>query len=95
MFSDGIVEEVKRLNSKKLGLTAQKALGIKDITAYLKNDTALWRCKENLKQNTRNYAKRQLTWFRADTRIKWIKADVAVDVIVNKINEMIRRKILL
>jgi len=46
--------------------------------------------KEELKKNTRRYAKRQLTWFRSDKRIEWIDAARDVDEIVGEILEKIR-----
>ena len=42
---------------------------------YLKGESPLTPCVERLKQETRKYAKRQLTWFRRDNRIHYIKAD--------------------
>ncbi|MBR2039886.1 MAG: tRNA (adenosine(37)-N6)-dimethylallyltransferase MiaA, partial [Clostridia bacterium] len=44
-------------------------------------DCSLEDAVENLKRQTRRYAKRQLTWFRRDTRINWIYPDVTPDVV--------------
>lgn len=46
-------------------------IGYKEITAYLDGVLTLEEAKDKLKQNTRNYAKRQLTWFRKNENIKW------------------------
>ncbi|MBI2094662.1 MAG: tRNA (adenosine(37)-N6)-dimethylallyltransferase MiaA [Candidatus Omnitrophica bacterium] len=64
MVKDGLVEEVRRLAKKRLSLTARMALGVREIGAYLEGRCALEEAKELLKKNTRNYAKRQLSWFR-------------------------------
>lgn len=75
MFTQGLVGEVKKLLRDKLSLTARQAIGIKEIEGYLDGIYDLEYTKELLKKNTRNYAKRQLTWFRKDKRISWIDAD--------------------
>ncbi len=73
MFALGVVKEVKKLSGKRLSRTARAALGLKEILGYLKKEYSLDEAKELMKRNTRRYAKRQLTWFRADKRIKWVK----------------------
>jgi len=75
MFEEGIVDEVRRLLAEELSVTAGKALGIKEIKAFLEGEITLGEAREELKKNTRRYAKRQLTWFRADDRIIWVDAD--------------------
>ncbi|MFH1665639.1 MAG: tRNA (adenosine(37)-N6)-dimethylallyltransferase MiaA [Candidatus Omnitrophota bacterium] len=75
MFSEGITDEVRRLLDSGLSLTAGKALGIKEVKAFLDGGCTLEEAKEELKKNTRRYAKRQLTWFRADNRVTWLNAD--------------------
>ena len=72
MFEDSVIDEVKRLCSKRLSKTAKAVLGLKELFGYLKGEIDLERAKELMKQNTRRYAKRQLTWFRADNRIRWL-----------------------
>ena len=57
------------------GPTAAQAIGYKELMPYLKGESSLSPCVERLKQETRKYAKRQLTWFRRDERIHYIKAD--------------------
>ena len=75
MLADGLVDEVKKLLKKELSRTAHQALGIKEITSFLNGEMSLEESSLELKKNTRRYAKRQLTWFRADKRIEWINAD--------------------
>lgn len=71
MFEDNVIGEVKRLREKKLSKTAGAVLGLKEIEGYLKGEYDLDTAKSFMKMNTRRFAKRQLTWFRADKRIKW------------------------
>ena len=72
MFKRGAVNEVRLLGKKKLSKTAIFAIGIREINDYLNGRITLEGAKELIKKNTRNYAKRQLTWFRKDKRIVWI-----------------------
>ena len=65
MFANGLVDEVKELLKKyQLSLTASQAIGYKEIIAYLKNELTLVEAKELIKKRTRNYAKRQVTYFK-------------------------------
>lgn len=64
MFENGLVEEVKNLlNMYNLSLTSKQAIGYKEVIEYLNNNFNLETCKEKIKQRTRNYAKRQITFF--------------------------------
>ncbi|MEA3489715.1 MAG: tRNA (adenosine(37)-N6)-dimethylallyltransferase MiaA [Candidatus Omnitrophota bacterium] len=85
MFEQGLVDEVKKLRRRTLSLTAEKALGVKEVSAFLDGKAELEGVRDELKKNTRKYAKRQLTWFRADKRIEWIDAGRSVDEIVENI----------
>lgn len=73
MFSQGLIEEIKRLVESGIekNRTAMQAIGYKEIIGYLNGEYNLERAQELLKRNSRRYAKRQLTWFRKDNRIKW------------------------
>lgn len=71
MFESGVVNEVRRLRKKRLSKTAGAVLGLKEIAGYLKGEYDIETAKELMKRNTRRFAKRQLTWFRADKRVKW------------------------
>ena len=72
MFTQGLVEEVRALGSLTLSPTAQVLIGIKEVQGYLRGEYDMERVKYLLKRNTRHYIKRQMTWFRRDTRIQWI-----------------------
>lgn len=75
MFDDKVVAEVKRLKKKKLSKTAAAVLGFKEISDYLDGECSLDEAKDLLKMNTRRFAKRQMTWFRANKEIKWFDTD--------------------
>ncbi len=75
MFEAGLVDEVKRLIALPLSHTAKQALGIKQISAYLNKECSLDFAKDLLKRDTRRFAKRQLTWFRAEKDIVWTPAE--------------------
>jgi tRNA dimethylallyltransferase len=85
MFEEGLVEAVKKLNGCKLSSTAVKALGIKEIKAFLGGNISLEDASSELKKNTRRYAKRQLTWFRADKRVEWVDANRDINNIIGDI----------
>jgi tRNA dimethylallyltransferase len=52
-----------------------QGIGYKEIIMYLEEEISLDESIELIKQKSRNYAKRQLTWFRRDERIKWMNLD--------------------
>lgn len=66
MMERGAIEEVKQLLARKLdpALPAMKTLGVREIAAYLKGEMKLEEAVTKAQQMTRNYAKRQMTWFR-------------------------------
>ncbi len=71
MFDAGVIGEVKKLSGKRLSRTAKAVLGYKEIAGYLKGKCGLEAAKDEMKVNTRHFAKRQLSWFRPDKRIRW------------------------
>lgn len=87
MFLNGLVRETKRLLKSKLSRTAGSAIGIKELKGYFDGKYNLEEAKLAIKRNTKEYAKRQLTWFRKDKRIKWIqiKKDEPAEEIARKI----------
>lgn len=72
MVKAGLVEETENL-LKQHGRTKNLTctIGYQEMIAYLDNQMTLDEAKDKLKQNSRNYAKRQLTWFRKNPLIKW------------------------
>lgn len=78
MIIDGLVEEIENL--KKRGFHYSKfnslnTVGVKEVFDFLDGLTTKERMIELIKQNTRRYAKRQLTWFRRDKKIMWLTSD--------------------
>ena len=65
MFEKGLVNEVEQLiNKYQLSNTAKAAIGYKEVIDYLNRELTLEECKELIKKRTRNYAKRQVTFFK-------------------------------
>lgn len=77
MFSRGLVDEVKTLMSNPLGLSKQasQALGYKEVIDLLRGNYLLPDAVNAIKQGTRRFAKRQMTWFRSFSDIHWVTAD--------------------
>lgn len=76
MMDRGLVTEVRNLLEEfgALSSTAGEALGYREVIEYLGGQVDLDGCICKIKRNTRNFAKRQLTWFRADEDIQWVDA---------------------
>ena len=72
MFSKGLEREVKGLLKERLSRTAAFAIGIKELKGYFDGLYSLEEAKRLMKRNTRQYAKRQITWFRKGKRINRI-----------------------
>jgi tRNA dimethylallyltransferase len=77
MLRDGLVNEVKELIDEGYSrkINALNTVGYKEVFDYLDGAIAESEMVELIKRNTRRFAKRQLTWFRADKRIRWITVD--------------------
>lgn len=73
MIKDGLVNEVKTLLPHKQ-LNALQTVGYKEIFDFIDGKTSLETAIEKVKSNTRQYAKRQLTWFKRDKEIEWLPA---------------------
>jgi len=74
IFKAGLVKENKKLAQKySFNLPAMSGIGYQEIIQYLQGKITLNQAKELIKQHTRQYAKRQITWFKKDHRIHWIK----------------------
>ncbi len=76
MVQKGLVEEVGNLylESGKMK-TASNAIGYKELLPYFEKTQSLEDCIDKIKQETRHYAKRQLTWFRRNEKINWFMLD--------------------
>jgi tRNA dimethylallyltransferase len=80
MIEQGLLNEVKALLPYQ-HLNALQTVGYKEIFSYLNGETVLRDSIEAIKRNTRQYAKRQLTWFRKDEEYRWFLPDA--DVIIS------------
>lgn len=96
MFDMGLVDEVKKLKESgyNKNMPSMLAIGYKEVFDYLEGIYSLEEAKEIIKQNSRRYAKRQLTWFRRDERIHWINVDEfsSLDQIIKNIISFIEGK---
>lgn len=88
MINNGLIEEVKKLYN--LGYSpdncnAMKGIGYKEIVSYLNCECTLEEAIEKIKQHTRNYAKRQITWFKRNENVIWCNPseDKLADKIIN------------
>ena len=74
MMEEGLVEEVKRLRSSGVRITdtSMQGLGYREIYRYLEGELTKEEALRLIKQNTRHYAKRQLTWFRRERDVIWL-----------------------
>ena len=73
MLEQGLLQEVQSLlEDGLLEGTAAQAIGYKELLAYFRGEMTLETAADLIRQKSRNYAKRQLTWFRRDERVKWI-----------------------
>lgn len=87
MVENGLLEEVQSLYPDKLSYQAQKAIGYQEIFDYLDGNITLEEAINLIKQHTRNYAKRQMTWYRNHKNVNFIMIDK--DNLDNTKNEII------
>ena len=94
MNEQGLLREVKGLLNKRLSKTAGCAIGIKELKCYLDGKCGFEEAKHLMQRNSRRYAKRQLTWFRKDKRIRWIqiKDEETPQSVASRINRIISVK---
>jgi len=74
MINVGLVEEAKQLFQFR-HLNALNTVGYKELFAFFDSEVSLEKAIENIKTNTRRFAKRQMTWFKKDEKTKWIQVD--------------------
>jgi len=95
MIANGLVEEVKSILAMGCNkqINALNTVGYKEIISYLENEISYDKAIELIKRNTRHFAKRQITWFKADKRINWLYVDSYgdfdhhVELIISSLNE--------
>jgi tRNA dimethylallyltransferase len=96
MMQKGLLEEVRRLYKKGIGkdTTAMQAIGYKELVEFLEGKTELLDAVDKIKQESRRYAKRQMTWFRRNEAIEWIKPDSknALEDVLQKCYDFLGKK---
>lgn len=88
MIDNGLIDEVKKLlNKYKEFPTAMQGLGYKEVKEYLENKISKEEMIEKIKQESRRYAKRQITWFKKNKQTIWInglnKIEDNINLIIN------------
>jgi tRNA dimethylallyltransferase len=94
MLRSGLLEEIRRLEEMGYGpsLNTLRTVGYAEGFAYQRGEISYEEMVRLFKQNSRRYAKRQMTWFRRDERIHWIaiRGDFAADVVAEEIAGRVR-----
>lgn len=75
MMEQGLMDEARALWETGLSSTAMQAIGYKELFAYFSGEISLETAVEEIKRESRRYAKRQMTWLRRDERVHWIAAE--------------------
>ncbi len=86
MITNGLIEEVESLLSRK-HKNALITVGYRELFEYFEGKVTLEKAIENIKTNTRRFAKRQLTWYRRDDTITWFNYDESYDTILSFLNK--------
>ena len=83
MLANGLIAEVEALLAAGYSrdTVALQSFGYRELIAYLDGECTYIEAVSQLKQNTRRFAKRQLTWFRKDTRLEWIDRESTPDIV--------------
>lgn len=89
MMERGLLEEVRSLLPYR-EYNALNTVGYKELFAFLDGEVSLERAVENIKTNTRRYAKRQLTWFKRDPEFRWFGPE-EYDKVIDWLNASIRQ----
>jgi tRNA dimethylallyltransferase len=85
MIEEGLIDETKKLLKKyDKNLPSMSGIGYKEITRYLNKEITLKKACELIKYRTHAYARRQLTWFRKDKRIKWVTNQQEAEKLIQK-----------
>ena len=72
MLQNGAIDEVRNILTLNPSQTALNAIGISEIASYINNEISLKQAADMIKQNTRRYAKRQITWFKREENTHWL-----------------------
>jgi tRNA dimethylallyltransferase len=80
MMQEGLLDEVKQLLAYQ-HFNALQTVGYKELFSFLQQQCSLQEAVENIKKNTRHYAKRQLTWFKKDAAIQWYQPNDVTNIL--------------
>ncbi len=89
MIADGLVEEARKVYHLR-HLNSLQTVGYRELFACFNGEYDLARAIELIQQNTRHYAKRQMTWFRRDKTIHWLNADIDYEKNIHLIDDLLR-----
>ena len=89
MIADGLEQEARAV-SRQPSAVCRQTVGYKELFAYFDGEYDLARAIELIKQNSRHYAKRQLTWFRRDKTIHWLNANEEYEKNIHLIDDLLR-----
>ncbi len=90
MMAEGLEEEARKLYPFK-ELPALKTVGYRELFEYFEGRITRQKAVEEIKKNTRRYAKRQITWFKKNKEIHWLNADKEPETLVKEIVSMIKQ----
>ena len=88
MVKDGLVEEARAVYPKRQ-LNSLQTVGYRELFAYFDGEYDLGRAIELIQQNSRHYAKRQMTWFRHDKDIHWLNANESYETNIHLIDDLL------
>ncbi len=89
MMEQGLLQEAEKMYPNK-HLNALNTVGYKELFRYFDGEYTLEEAIEKIKQHSRHYAKRQMTWFRADQTINWINKDEKYEEIIRFVDDLLR-----
>ena len=92
MMKNGLEQEARMLYNSDLSDTARQAIGYKELFGYFNGDKSLKQAVEEIKQYSRNYAKRQITWFKKELNVTWIPIDEKnyEEILKNTVNGIVK-----
>lgn len=93
MMENGLLEETKSIiNNGKFLKTASQAIGYKELMSYISDEDTLENCVDKIKQESRRYAKRQITWFSKNKNINWLECIGEETKLLTIVQDIIKEK---
>jgi tRNA dimethylallyltransferase len=88
MMNEGLLAEAEQLYPNKQ-LNALQTVGYRELFDYFENKSSLALAIEEIKKNTRRFAKRQITWFKRTENTTWFDYQTKPNTIINHINSLL------